>query len=74
MAPNPRREQMETMNTVTPVKSVRQTHPEEVLARTISTADDKSIVPSRFMTGVLIGCPISLFLWVGIIVGLSAIF
>ena len=38
------------------------------------TVNNKDIVPSRFMTGVLIGTPISLFLWVGIILALSAIF
>ncbi len=74
MAPNPRKEQMKPMSMMNPVRLVRRTHPEKVLARAIDAADDESIFPSRFMTGVLIGCPLSLFLWVGIIVGLSAIF
>ena len=74
MAPNPGKEKIETMATLTAVDLIKQTHP-EILTRMWSTEkNDSKIIPSGSATGILIGSSIGSLLWIGIIVALYKLF
>jgi uncharacterized membrane protein len=64
---------MEIMSTMTDIKLNGQTDP-DVMTRMTGTEDNNLTDSRRFIIGLLIGIPISLFLWVLIIFVLPAIY